>query len=237
MKLLRTIIFYLFFIVGIVVALIPCFLLSFLPSRIRYDNKLYYFFMALFYRVCYMGLWVPVTYKGTENIPQGPALYVANHQSALDVLLLGILLKCRPHIWFFKVELCKIPLYGSMVGRMNIAVDRTTVRKALYGLLQGVHLIKNHNRSLIIFPEGSRYSDGKVHDFLWGFAIIARKTGLPVVPVLLIDTYKVYPMGSFFMHYHPVQVIIGKPFMLEEQESDESFIARVHNWFIEQSSR
>ena len=88
---------------------------------------------------------------------------------------------------------------------------------------------------MIIFPEGGRYSDGKVHDFLWGFAIIARKTGRPVVPVLIVDTYKVYPMGSFFVNYSPIKVIIGKPFVMLEQESDEAFIKRVHAWFLQQS--
>ena len=139
MKILRTLFFYVCIVIGIVIAMVPCFFLSFLPSRMRYDNKFYFFFLALFYRMCYWGLLVPVTFVGKENIPHGPAIFAANHQSALDVVLLGLLQKFQPHIWFFKIELCKIPLYGPMTGRMNIPVDRTTGRKALYGLLQGIH--------------------------------------------------------------------------------------------------
>ncbi len=229
----RTIIFYIFFLIAIVVGLIPCFILSLLPTRIRYDNKIYYFFMNLFYRIALAGLCIPITFEGKENLPKNSALYVANHQSALDVLLLGVLLKNKPHCWFFKVELCKIPLFGFMAKRMNIAVDRTTPRKALAGLLEGIRRAKDHRQSLIIFPEGSRYSDGKVHDFLWGFAIIARKTGKPVVPVMIKDAYKVYPMGSFFVRYHPIKVVIGKQCMLGQKETDEEFIDRVRFWFLE----
>jgi len=228
---IRTIIFYLFFIVAVIVGLIPCLLLSLLPKRIRYDNKVYFFFMALFYRICFWGLWVPVTFVGKENLPTNSALYVANHQSALDVLLLGVLLSCKPHSWFFKIELCKIPLFGFMAQRMNIAVDRTTPRKALAGLFEGIRRAKEDAQSLIIFPEGSRYSDGKVHDFLWGFAIIARKTGKPVVPVMIVDAYKVYPMGTFLVAWNPIKVVIGKPFMLDQKETDEEFINRVRLWF------
>lgn len=230
---LRTFIFYFFFLIAVFIGLVPCFFLSLLPESIRYDNKLYYFFMSLFYRIAYCGLQVPVTFKGIENLPNNSALYVANHQSALDVLMLGVLLSYKPHCWLFKVELTKIPLYGFMAKRMNVAVDRTTPRKALVSLLEGIRRAKCHNQSLIIFPEGSRFSDGKIHDFLWGFAIIARKTGKPVVPVLIMDAYKVYPMGSFLISYYPINVFIGKPFILQENETDEEFVSRVQSWFIE----
>jgi 1-acyl-sn-glycerol-3-phosphate acyltransferase len=234
-KLLRTLFFYTVFIIAIFLFLVPCFFLSLLPARFRYDNKLYYFFMGLFYKMCRCGTLLPITIIGKKNIPQGPIIFVANHQSALDVALIGSLLGFRPHLWLFKKELIKIPLYGFMTNRMNIAVDRTSPRKALYGLLESIRLTKDTLRSLIIFPEGGRFSDGKIHDFLWGFAIIARKTGHPVVPVLIVNAYKVYPLRSFFVNYYPIKVIVGKPFTLGAEESDEAFLKRVREWFIEQS--
>lgn len=191
--------------------------------------------MALFYRICLAGTLLPITFIGKENMPDSAAIILANHQSALDVLFIGFLLKFRPHLWLFKKELVKIPLYGFMAKRMNISVDRSSPRKALYGLLESVRLTKDTDRSLVIFPEGGRFSDGKIHDFLWGFAIIARKTGHPVVPVFIKDAYKVYPMGSFFLNYHPIDVVVGKPFVLGSEESDEEFIKRLRTWFIEQS--
>ncbi len=232
MTIIRTLFFYFCFIIAVVVALIPCFFLSLLPASKRYDNKVYFFFMHLFYRLCLFGTWLPITVIGKENMPVDGSIIIANHQSALDVVLIGALLGYKPHLWMFKKELLKIPLYGIMAGRMNVAVDRDSPRKALVSLLDGVRLIKGTSRSLIIFPEGGRYADGRVHEFLWGFAIIARKTGFPVTPVLIQDAYKVYPAGSFFMNYHPITVVVGKPYTLEPDESDEQFIGRISTWFI-----
>lgn len=215
--------------------LVPCFFLSLLPAKIRYDNRLYYFFMCLFYRLSLALSFLPITYVGKGNLPKGPAIYAANHQSALDIVLVGTLLNCYPHIWFYKIELNSVPFLGKMAARMNVPVDRTTIRKALRCLLDGIKLSQGKNRSLIIFPEGERFIDGEIHDFLWGFAILARKTGQPVVPVMIKDSYKIYPPGSFYIYYYPMKVIIGKPFELGAEESDESFIKRVHKWFIEQS--
>lgn len=191
--------------------------------------------MDFFYRICLWGIQVPVTFIGKENLPTGPALFIANHQSAIDVLLVGVLLQRYPHLWFFKVELLKIPLYGFMINRMDIAVDKSTPRKAYYGILEGIRLTKDKERSLALFPEGGRFSDGKIHDFLWGFAIIAKKTGHPVVPILIVDAYKVYPAGTFYMSYHPIKVVVGKPMNYESEETDETFVKRVQAWFIEQS--
>jgi 1-acyl-sn-glycerol-3-phosphate acyltransferase len=226
-----TVIFYFFLICASCICLVPCFLLSLLPESIRY-NKVYYFFMALFYSISLRGLWIPIVYKGKENIPSNSALYVVNHQSALDVLLVGSLLRAKRHCWFFKIELSKIPLFGYMLKRMNVPIDRSTPRKALAGLLEGIRKAREHSESLIIFPEGGRYCDGKIHDFLLGFAIIARKTGKPVVPVLVSQVYKVYPMGSFFLRSHPLRVTIGNQFFIEPTETDEEFSTRVRSWFV-----
>lgn len=234
MTVVRTLFFYLCFIIAAVVALIPCFFLSLLPASARYDNKAYFFFMYLFYRISLFGTLLPITIIGNENISDDGSIVVANHQSALDVALIGALLKYKPHLWLFKKELRKIPFYGIMANRMNIAVDRDSPRKSLASLLEGIRLIRGTSRTLIIFPEGGRYADGKIHEFLWGFAIIARKTGFPVTPIVIKDAYKVYPAGSFFMNYHPVTVIIGKPFVLQADESDEQFIQRIYTWFVDQ---
>lgn len=232
--LLRTLFCYFLFIIISCITLIPCFLLSFLPASMRYDNKLYFFFMGLFYKLSCFASFLPITIIGKENLPQGPAIYAANHQSALDIILIGSLLGFYPHFWFFKVELSTTPLLGKMLQRMNVAVDRSTSRHALRGLREGIRLAQGHQRSLVIFPEGGRYIDGEVHDFLSGFAILARKTGFPVVPILIENAYKVYPPGSFYIRYYPITLRIGEPCMVGAEESDEAFIKRVYTWFIGQ---
>ena len=48
---------------------------------------------------------------------------------------------------------------------------------------------------------------------------------------------KVYPPDTFLVHYYPVKVVVGKPFVLQENETDEEFKQRVYQWFLDQSER
>ena len=66
-----------------------------------------------------------------------------------------------------------------------------------------------------------------------GFSVIAKKTKSPVVPVLIKNAYKAYPPGSFYLRYVPITVIVGKPFMIEQDESDDAFTQRVRSWFLQ----
>lgn len=235
--LIRTFIFYLLTGLAIFVGFIPIVITALLPARWRYDNCICLFFSNLIYRAMVYGSCVPIKIRGTEHIPDGPVIYAANHQSSLDIPIVGIIVNYKPHIWFFKHEFAKLPLIGWIPARLSVAVDRTTPRRALKTLSEGIDLLEDKNRSLVIFPEGGRYIDGKIHDFLWGFAIIAKKIKRPVVPIYIDQAYKVYPPGSILVHYAPIHVVVGKAFEFKPGESDESFIQRVHSWFVEQAAK
>jgi len=86
----------------------------------------------------------------------------------------------------------------------------------------------------MIFPEGGRYTDGTVHDFYGGFVILAKKTGRPVVPVRIFGVHKVYPPDTFWVQKYPITVVVGKPFVYQEGDTDQAFKDRVYQWFIEQ---
>lgn len=234
MQLLRTLIFYTVTLLVAVVTIIPCLLLALLPEKIRYDNALYYRFMCMFYKGTLKGMFLPIKIIGREHMPHVPSIIVANHQSALDIPLLGATIKCYPHIWLFKEELLSTPVLGFLGKRYGVVVDTATPRQAAYSLIRALKLFDGKKkRDLIIFPEGGRYIDGEIHEFMGGFSVIAKKTKSPVVPVLIKNAYKVYPPGSFYLRYSPITIIVGKPFMIEEQESDDAFTQRVRTWFLE----
>ena len=88
----------------------------------------------------------------------------------------------------------------------------------------------------MLFPEGGRYLDDKIHAFFYGFAMIAKETGRPVVPVILLNINKAYPPGSFFVYDYPIHIIIGEPFIMQKDETEDQFVHRVHKWFVEQMS-
>lgn len=236
MKIVRTLFFYTVVLIMIIITILPCMLFALLPKKIRYDNPLYYRFMCIFYAVTVRALWLPIKIEGEENIPHRPSIIVANHQSALDVVLVGHLMRCYPHIWFFKYELLSTPVLGFLGKRMGISVDPSSPQKAVMSLRKALSIFDGvKKRNLVIFPEAGRYIDGKIHKFSNGFSLLAKRTNCPVVPILIKNAYKVYPPGSFFVNYAPLSILVGKPFFMEPQETDQGFADRVRAWFIAHS--
>lgn len=118
---------------------------------------------------------------------------------------------------------------------MNVVVDPSGLRKLVASLNEAVRLVEGKNSHVMIFPEGGRYTDGKVHNFFYGFAVLAKKLHRPVVPVCMHNLGKVYPPYSFFVYNYPIKVIIGEPMHFKENETEEQFLQRVHAWFLAQN--
>src|SRR5271168_3037115 len=88
---IRTLISRLLVIILSLLAAIPAFIFMMLPDRWRYNNPLYYHFVSFFYWAGLKCIFVPIRYKGIENMPKEPAVIVGNHQSSLDIPLIGTL--------------------------------------------------------------------------------------------------------------------------------------------------
>ena len=233
LKLLRTLLSYVLFIFLVLLFAIPCLICILLPARWRYDNKFYFLLTHFFYKATLLFTFVPITFVGKENIPKEPAVFVANHQSALDIPLVGSLVGGFPQIWLAWAKL-KYYWIGCVVSRMTVTIDTSTPMKGMRSLVKAIKMVEGKQRNVIIFPEGSRYIDGNnIHDFFAGFVIIAKRTKRPVVPVLILNAYKVYPPGAFFINRYPVKVIVGKPFYFQESETDDAFKNRVRKWFVD----
>lgn len=205
------------------------------PQKYRY-NRLFFWTSSLLYRAVVYAACVPIRVKGREFIPNTPAIFVANHTSSLDIMLLGSLCGTHPHVWLAMSWLTNFITFRYFLPRVAVLVDMSSPQKGVRSLIKTINLVKEHAMHVMIFPEGRRYTDGKVHDFYGGFAILAKKTGLPVIPVRLFNLEKVYPPETFWMHRSLVDVVIGAPMIMGEQESDQEFKDRVHNWFIQQDA-
>ncbi|MGB8367018.1 MAG: lysophospholipid acyltransferase family protein [Candidatus Babeliales bacterium] len=232
---LRTIFSRLLLLLLVLLFLIPIIIFICLPTRWRYNNKIVFFIMHWFYVGVLKCSLVPIQFIGKENIPKKAAtIFVANHQSSLDIPLVGALADGASHIWLAKQELMQSPVLRFVLPLFTVLVDVTSPKKAVRSLREiFVLLDKNNIQDVIIFPEGARYTDGKMHDFFGGFVILAKKTGRPVVPICIVGVNKVYPPDSFWVYWHPITVIVGKPFIYQEGESDEIFKQRVYQWFTE----
>ncbi len=209
------------------------------PERIRYKSRLLFWGMNVVYWgvISIMRLsFIPVSYieEDAHSAHKDPVIFVANHQSAIDAPLLGRLARGKPHIWLAREELMQWKLLRWILPRLTVVVDVNSRQKAMGSMLRLVRLVKGKDIDVMIFPEGARYPDDKMHPFYGGFVVLAKLLKRPVVPVCILGVNKVYPPDTFWMYHHPVKVIVGKPMALQENETDDAFKDRVYRWFVEQ---
>lgn len=229
----RTLVVRFLFIILCIVLLIPGIFLLFLPERIRFNGPLF-FLLHLFYVGTIKASLLPVTYVGKENLPEGAAIYAANHLSSLDIPLVGVLMRQQHHMWIAKEELKSWRWVGTIIDRVAILVDMTKPMQAMRALTKLINIVQTSNTSVGIFPEGTRVLDGKPHEFYNGFAILAKRGKKPVVPILIIGVDKAYPPDVFWVVYYPITVVVGTAMYCDENESEEEFKNRVYQWFVEQ---
>jgi 1-acyl-sn-glycerol-3-phosphate acyltransferase len=227
-----------YFLIGIIMAIcfIPCTIIACLPKAWRYDNSFYYWVTHIFYKAIVIISRVPVSVTGKDNIPKAPAILIANHESSLDIPLLGSIVDGHPHVWLFLARFAKVPIFGFIVRRMNVVVDYSGLRKLVGSLEETLQIIKERKSHVLLFPEGGRYIDNKIHKFLYGFAVLAKRTGRPVVPVLMKNVGKVYPPSAFWIARHPISITIGEPFYFKPDETDDEFVLRVRDWFVQRAT-
>ncbi len=124
--------------------------------------------------------------EGVDTIPEGAVLYVANHQSMIDVA--PLLMLREPCGFVIKKEAEKIPLLSTWMKYFDsVFIDRNNVRAAAEAINKAIEVIKS-GKSLSIFPEGTRSKDGQLGEFKAGAFRIAEKTGCPIIPVVIDGT-------------------------------------------------
>jgi 1-acyl-sn-glycerol-3-phosphate acyltransferase len=236
---IRTIIVY-FLALGVFVVTLPPITLLLLIAplgKAKWHDKLLFSTIDLFYWGILWALQVPVTITGKENMPQEPAIIVANHQSSIDIMVLGVTLKRFPHVWYALTYYLKKPILGFFIRRLCLPLNRDGSSTSGPGFIRGLKLIQKSPYHIIIFPEGTRHIDGQVHEFLRGFVLLARETKRPLVPVYMPYNYLVYPPISFWAYDHELVASIGKPLRYKETDTDETFKNSVLEWFSQQEQQ
>jgi 1-acyl-sn-glycerol-3-phosphate acyltransferase len=219
-----------------VIFFIPVTFYLLLPERFRYKSRCFFKMAQLFNWLALKCLFLPIKYRGLENVPHTPVIFAANHQSAMDIPLLGMVAQGTPYVWMAWANLMKGPILRFVLPHVAVLVDTSTPMTAVRSLLQTMELVRKYKLHVMIFPEGGRYDDDQIHSFYGGFVLLARRTQRPVVPVYIHGANKAYPPKTWWMTYHPITVTVGKPFQLEPDESDEQFKDRVRQWFVEQAA-
>lgn len=120
--------------------------------------------------------------RGLANLPKGPVIVAAKHQSAWDTMVFHRLVPDPAYI--LKKELLSLPLVGWHLSKTGqIAIDRKGGAKALKAMVERAKAAAAEDRQIIIFPEGHRQAPGETGDYHAGVAMLRSALGLPVVPV------------------------------------------------------
>ena len=142
---------------------------------------------------------------GLEYLPSGGAILVANHQSLVDIPLLLAAVP-REVRFLAKRELGRIPLFGFAMRKAgNLFIDREDPRDAIHLVREATERI-GRGQMVVIFPEGTRSRDGDVGEFKPGAFYLARKKGIPLLPVLLDGGKEALPRGSLL--FRPAVLVV-----------------------------
>lgn len=132
-----------------------------------------------------------VIINGKENNIDGPCLYVANHQSVVDIPLLISAIN-KPVGAVAKQELEKVPVLSYWCKGIGcVFLNRTNPREGIKSILQGTENLKK-GQSMFIFPEGTRSQGGPIKEFKKGSVKMAIKANVPIIPITIDGTYKIY---------------------------------------------
>jgi 1-acyl-sn-glycerol-3-phosphate acyltransferase len=160
---------------------------------------------------------VQVRVSGGENVPAGPAVYAANHGSALDIpVVLGHLPADFRVI--HKRSLYVLPVVGlHLYLAGHVGIDRGNPFRARRSLERAAERIRG-GTSVVVFPEGTRSRDEAVRAFKRGPFVLAAKAEVPVVPLSLVGVKRVVPggliglrPGTVELRIHPPLATSGRP--------------------------
>ncbi len=149
--------------------------------------------------------------EGKEFLPEsGPVLYVSNHQSYADIPTLTYALDKFQFGFIAKDDIAKVPGYNKWASDIGgVFLTRENPRKALETFKEIEGKIKL-GYSFLIFPEGTRSQGGPMKDFKKGSFKLAFTTGIPIVPVTVVDTWKLFEKQGYFKG-DECKIIIHKP--------------------------
>ena len=151
-----------------------------------------------------------VRIRGTEHLPDGPVIFMSNHQSNFDILSLLANLP-RQINWIAKKELFDIPVFGPSMRRGGyIPLDRSDGRKALKSMDNAARIIRE-GKSVVMFPEGTRSSDTQLLPFKRGGFLLALKAGVPVVPITINGSGRVNPAGRTRIYRGIITITLHPP--------------------------
>lgn len=167
--------------------------------------------------------------KGLENITKEPALYITNHRSIFDIIILYTFMKF-PTGFVAKKEMKKVPVFSVWMWWVKcLFLDREDIRQGLKTINQGAEQLKA-GINMSIFPEGTRNKDDSkttLLPFHGGSFKMAVKADAPIVPVAIYGSAHCFEEDFPKMHSTHVRVTFGAPIYVKElDKKDQRFLGQ-----------
>ena len=163
--------------------------------------------------------WFRLKVEGRERVPSvGPVLLAANHMSFLDPPVVGAATD-RPLFFLAKAELFRIPLFGALIRAVNSKPVRREGSDPA-ALRQAVGLLRER-KALLVFPEGTRGTEGVLGKAKAGVGMLALLSEAPVVPTFIQGTGRALPRGRLFPRPARVRVVFGPPLQFKRRRARE----------------
>ena len=180
--------------------------------------------------MCYLAL-CPVKIEGRDKIKNNQSyVFALNHQSSYDIFMVYGFLG-HNFKWIMKEEIKKVPLLGAACKAAGHVFVNRTNRKAAYNAIQEAKTRITNGTSIVIFPEGTRRKGPNMLPFKKGGFYIAQDLELPIVPVTIVGTYEMFPVGAKYILPQRLKLIFHDPIPYSKENSDDmdALVERVRN--------
>jgi putative phosphoserine phosphatase/1-acylglycerol-3-phosphate O-acyltransferase len=169
---------------------------------------------------------------GAENLRrERPAVFVFNHQSLLDALVLAHLLR-EDVVALCKKEMANNAVVGPLLRQADtIFVDRAQTDQG--EVLQRARDVLASGRSLVIAPEGTRSTLGDIQPFKHGAFFLARKAGVPLVPIVLHNVKDALPKGGLLVRPATIRVTVMEPIPAESIRSVRQACSELEERYVQ----
>ena len=172
---------------------------------------------------------------GRSNMEfDGGALVLSTHQSHFDPVLIGLSFNGRMN-YLARRSLFNNRLLGTVIYLLD-AIELDRDRSGIAGLKETLKRLKS-GKKVLVFPEGTRSSDGKIAPLKPGFLAVARRSKVPLVPIAITGAYEALPRTSRIPRRYPIHMAIGQRLEAEmvASLSDEEVLKilseRMHDCF------
>ena len=188
------------------VAALP--ILALTGSRRKMQNFSY----ALFAETASALIGLDLNVRGEEHVwAQRPAVFIFNHQSKADVVIILQLLR-KDLAGVGKKEIRNMPIIGQVMQLGGaVLIDRQNAKNAIAVMQPLVDVMREEGKSVVMAPEGTRTLTPKLNPFKKGAFHLAMQAGVPIVPIVIHNSIDVAPKGDFVFRPATVEVDVLPP--------------------------